>query len=199
MSSLRYPILQSGFIGLSESGLTKELPKEPTFSDTILFTHVNKEYDNLFYNAEITDMFNEWQTNASIIKSFGFRERLLRQAFSMLQPSLIEWLSFQSMKPGFTNIHKQLLVKMCSWMSDTPGAPELSSEPLKWINLLGPSQGNIVKFTIHDTIAAKSAMSTVSSVQRWVSKDSGYESLMVYLYIIFGRRVGHTQKTGLPL
>lgn len=192
-----YPILQSGFVGLTETGLTKKIPESPTFSDTILFAKVNHEYDNLFYSSDITGLFNEWQGNTNVIRSFDFRERVLKQAFDKFRPSMVEWLSFQSNKPGFTRTHQQVLTRMCAWFSESMEAPENPAEVLKWINLIGPSQGNDVRFSILETNAG-GAHSTVTSINNWVAKEGGFESLLVYLFIIFGERSGHTQHPGSP-
>lgn len=198
LKPMKYPILHSGFIGMTETGLTKKIPQTPTFSDTILFAKVNHEYDNLFYSSDITDLFKEWQGDPHAIKKFDFREKVLRQALNKFNPSMLEWLAFQSGKPGFTRTHKQLLVRMCSWMSEDNCAPEMPAEALKWINLIGPDQGNDVKFTVNETTAGAN-LSTVNAIHRWVAKEGGFESLLVYLYIVFGERVGHTQKPGFVL
>lgn len=191
---LRYPILQSGFLGLSSVGLTKELPKAPTFSDTILFTDINHEYDNLHYSEDITTLFNDWQSNFQVMKKFQFKERILEQAMKRFGPSISEWLAFQSNKPSFTNTHKQFLGIMAPWMENCLTSPGNPSEAIKWIGLIGPSQGNNVNFNVYDFISQNTSLVTPVTLCNWVSKEGGYESLLVFLYIVFGKRVGHTQQ-----
>lgn len=192
--TLKYPVLQSGFLSLFEPGLTKQIPASPSFSDTILFRESNHEYDNLFYSEDVTKLFTEWQANFHVIRTFEFKERILQQAMKRFGMSMAEWMSFQGNKPGFTNTHKQFLTRMCEWLTDSIVAPDVSSEAIKWIGLLGPDQGNNISFNLNDTLAAQSSLVTVNAIGNWVSKEGGFESLLVHLYIIFGQRVGHTQK-----
>lgn len=191
---LRYPILQSGFLGLSTTGLTKELPASPTFSDTILFANINHEYDNLHYSEDVSRLFIEWQSNFHVMRKFEFREKILEQAMKRFGLSLGEWMAFQANKPSFSHTHKQFLGQMCPWISDNLEAPGNSAEAIKWIGLIGPSQGNNVNFNVFDFVARGTNLTTAASLCNWVSKEGGYESLLVYLYIIFGQRVGHTQQ-----
>ena len=123
---LKYPILQSGFLGLSTIGLTKKLPSAPSFSDSILFIQVNHEYDNLFYSEDVSNLFIEWQSNFHVIRKFEFKEKILEQAIKRFGPSIGEWLAFQGNKPGFTGTHKQFLNKMCEWMTPALNAPSNS-------------------------------------------------------------------------
>lgn len=199
LMTLKYPILHSGFLALSEVGLTKKIPAAPTFSDTILFRDTNHSYDNLFYSADISKLFIEWQSNFHVMKDFEFKERILTCALKAFGPSMAEWLAFQSNKPGFSNTHKQFLTRMTEWLTDTDVAPTNSSEAIKWLGLIGPSQGNNNNFNINETSAAKTSLVTVNAIRNWVCKEGGYESLLVHLYIIFGERVGHTQRTSMEV
>lgn len=196
MSSLelRYPILQSGFLSLSSVGLTKQLPSAPSFSDSILFIQTNHEYDNLFYSEDVSKLFTDWQANFHVIRKFEFKEKILEQAMKRFGPAIGEWLAFQGNKPGFTNTHKQFLNKMCAWMNPTYVSPSDSAEAIKWIGLIGPDQGNNVSFNLYDAISKDTVLTTPSILCNWVAKEGGYESLLVFMYIIFGQRVGHTQK-----
>lgn len=192
---LKYPILQSGFLALSEAGLVKQIPKQPSFAETILFLETNHEYDNLFYSQDVSDLFVRWQSQFKIINDFeGFRVHVLEQAMARFGPSILDWMMFQANKPGFSNTHKQFLVKMSAWMTPDFNAPADGAEVVRWVGILGPEQGNNIEFDV-STLASVSVMhDTVQAIANWVAKEGGYESLMNYMYVIFGKRVGHTQK-----
>jgi len=192
---LKYPILQSGFLALNEAGLVKQIPKQPSFAETILFLETNHEYDNLFYSEDVSDLFIRWQSQFKIINDFeGFRVHVLEQAMKRFGPSILDWMTFQANKPGFSNTHKQFLIKMSQWMTPDLEAPMNSAEAIRWIGILGPDQGNNIDFDVSALPAVSVMHDTKEAVANWVAKDGGYESLLGYLYVIFGKRVGHTQK-----
>lgn len=192
---LKYPILQSGFLGLTETGLTKQLPKQPSFAETILFTEVNHEYDNLFYSQDVSELFTQWQAQFKLINDFsGFRVKVLEQAMQRFGPSMLDWMSFQANKPGFSNTHRQFLTKMSVWMNESTDAPADSAEVVRWVGILGPGQGNNVDFDIGALSSVDQLGSTTAAIGNWVAKEGGYESLLGFMYVIFGKRVGHTQK-----
>lgn len=194
MLTLKYPILQSGFLGLSEIGLTKQTPEAPTFADTILFVSRNHEFDNLFYSVEISKLFEEWQSNFYVMKKPEFQHRILKQAMLRFGPSILEWMAFQSNKPGFSNTHKQFLMKMSEWMTTSLDQPSSEAEAVRWVGILGPAQGNDLSFDLNVLPSINSMGSLPDAIVNWVSKPAGYEGLLVYMYVIFGKRVGHIQK-----
>lgn len=195
MLTLKYPVLQSGFLDLKEAGLTKQIPDQLTFSDTILFREKNREYDNLFYSDDVSRLFEEFQSNFKVMKTFAFRERILEQAVKRFGPSISEWMAFQSDKPGFTAMHRQFLERMCSWIDATEQTPSDAAEVIRWVGLIGPDQGNNIRFNINTQFPQLNGITTVQAVQNWVLKENGYSAILAFLYVIFGKRVGHTQRT----
>lgn len=192
--NLKYPILQSGFLALSQTGLTQKQPENASFAATILFTPINREYDNLFYNQDVSVLFQEWQANFHLIRKFEFQERVLKQAMLCFGPSILDWLAFQEGKPDFSATHKQFLVKMIPWLLGTLETPDEAAESIKWVGLLGPSEGHSVRFNTASYPGLSDVATTEQAICNWVAKESGYESLLVHLYVIFGQRVGHVQK-----
>ncbi len=191
---LKYPILQSGFLALSETGLIKQVPKQPSFGETILFMEVNHEYDNLFYSEDVSDLFNQWQSRFKIMNEFsGFRVQILEQAMKRFGPSILDWVMFQANKPGFSNSHRQFLTKMSMWMTNDRTTPADSAEMVRWVGILGPEQGNNIDLDVSG-FPIDSMDKTANAIANWVAKEGGYESLLGYMYVIFGKRVGHIQR-----
>ncbi len=191
---VKYPRLQSGYLALSEKGLTQQLPQTATFAETILFTPINHEYDNLFYSGEVSKLFMDWQADCKRINKFDFRSKILKLAMDCFGFSVLEWLSFQSGKPDFSTTHRQFLQRMVPWILPGTDVPYETSEGIKWIGLIGPSQGNNVSFNVTSFPGWEESRTTTQAIQNWVARDGGYESLLVHLYVIFGQRVGHTQR-----
>ena len=193
MLTLKYPILQSGFLGLSETGLKKQIPQPSTFADTILFRDCDTEYDNLFYSSDVTKLFKRFQSNPRDIRSVDFQHEILEQAMKRFGVSIIDWIDFQSNKPGFSETHKQFLSRMTAWMAADTDIPEYT-DALRWIGFLGPGQGHNVQAGVGNMPGIGGMTDVPTAITNWVSKVGGYESLLVHLYVIFGKRVGHTHK-----
>lgn len=194
LPAMKYPLLQSGFLGLSTAGLTQQKPEAPTFADTILFAQRNHEFDDLFYSDEVSKLFEEWQANPHVIKKAEFQHRILEQAMQRFGTSILEWMDFQSNKPAFSQTHKQFLIRMSEWMSASYDQPSLAADMLRFVGILGPGQGQTVPMNLNDLPAVSDMGVTANAIINWVSKPAGYESLLVNLYVIFGRRVGHIQR-----
>lgn len=194
LPAMKYPLLQSGFLGLSTAGLTQQKPQPPTFADTILFADRNHEFDDLFYSEEVSKLFNEWRANPHVIQKGEFQHRILEQAMTRFGPSMLEWIDFQSNKPAFSQTHKQFLVKMSEWMSADYAQPSLSADMLRWVGFLGPGQGQTIHMNLNDLPAVNDMGVLPNAIINWVAKPAGYEALLVYLYVIFGQRVGHIQR-----
>lgn len=194
LPAMKYPLLQSGFLGLSTAGLTQQKPEAPTFADTILFANRNHEFDDLFYSEDVSKLFGEWQANPHVIQKGEFQHRILEQAMNRFGPSILEWMDFQSNKPAFSQTHKQFLVTMSEWMSSSFEQPSLSSSMLRWVGILGPGQGQTIAMNLNDLPAASDMGVLPNAIINWVSKPAGYESLLVNLYVIFGKRIGHIQR-----
>lgn len=196
---IKYPILHSGFVALSETALIKPKAVPPSFAETILFREKNRTFEPYFFSQDITNLYNEFRGDYRVIRHFEFRERILKQAFIHFGKNFADWIDFQSKKTTFSNTHKQFLETMVPWTQD----PELMQEPdstsaLRWVGLLGPQSGNSVEFSWEKFLRERftgdtSTNKTEKVITNWVSQKGGYESLLTYLFIIFGERTGHPQ------
>jgi len=199
MSVLKYPILQSGFVAFSETGLVRPKTSPPTFSEQILFRQKNQEYAPYFYSEDVTNAFNEWRGMPYIIKSFDFQEKILKLAFARFGLNIGDWMMNQSYKPSFTFTHRQFLELMLPWMQNADLVQVTdSSEALRWIGIIGPSSGHEVLFPLGELLQNRfagdtSVMQTQVAVRNWVQHEGGYESLLTFLFAIFGERTNHMQ------
>lgn len=199
MSILKYPILQSGFTALNEIGLVRPKNEPPTFSETILFVRTNKEYMPYFYSEDVTKLFNEFRGNAMIIRTFEFKEKILRAALANFGPSIADWMRTQSRKPSFSYTHLQFLEKILPWTIDLNLVlPTDVAEPLRWIGIIGPGSGHNEQFSVDavmlDRFANDQSINmTTKALRNWVAREGGYESLLNFLFVIFGERTNHMQ------
>lgn len=202
MSTLsnRYPVLHSGFVALSEAGLTKPKSNPPSFAETILFRQGNREYEPYFYSEDVTSLFDEWRSNPAVLKDFDFRERIIRQAVQRFGPDVGDWMDFQAQKPGFSSTHKQFLQRMVKWTQPLPYQAGEYVDIIQWLGLLAPGQGNQVSFTYGDTCASLGgdfdARVTTKALRNWLSREDGYASLLNFMYVVFGERTNHKQSQG---
>lgn len=196
---LKYPILHSGFIVSDERNLLKPKQMPPSFGETILFMAKNREHEPFFYSEDITSLFLEWRVNPHLTKNFDFKERILRLALSHFGTYIGAWCNFQSRKPTFSYTHRQFLDTLMPW-TQNPDLVETDpgTDAIKWLGLLAPSSGHDRPFNFEDETRRLFAGDVATArtdvaIHNWVTRQGGYESLLTYLFIIFGERTGHTQ------
>ena len=158
-----------------------------------MFRERDSEYDNLFYSSDVTKLFKRFQSNPHELRDIDFQHLVLEQAMERFGPSIADWIEFQSFKPGFSETHKQFISRMTAWMTPDLETPEYT-DSLRWIGFLGPGQGHNVAAGTGLMPGAQGMGEITTAITNWVSKVGGYESLLVHLYVIFGKRVGHTRK-----
>lgn len=193
MSDLgRHPILQSGFVSLTEKGLVRLKTTDPTIREAILMNEYRRDVNKYFYSNEITALFNKWSSKPELIRDFDFREKVLRAAFSAFAtPYTQKWLLAQTTCPTVTKLHRAYLLELLAYlMYDDPR----TIEPIQWVRLLEASEKSTsVTVDLSEFIGKGEAPAKVTSqfselIRTWVSKPNGFTDLLVNIYIIFGDR-----------
>lgn len=199
-----YPILQSGFIGLTEKGLKRPDPIEPSFRDAVIFKEIKSPLRKYKYSPAVKQLFVEWNSNPKLLKDFDFRERILKTAFeSFGSVDFLQWIALQNEKPTTTDLHSTFITETLDYLlTDTPR----KIQPSIWIRLLeADERPSSVKFDVkkyfrqesanYNTFDAKLPTKLEGIILSWVSKDRGFEDLILSLFVIFGDRTPRTAVT----
>lgn len=189
---IRFPILQSGFVSLTEEGLTKPDMSGPTIREDILLKEYRTKADKYFYSKAITELFHQWRSNPSLIREMDFRELILIQAFKLFKTDkLTVWIRAQNEKPSLSNIHNVFLLETLKFAA---GIQKRSLENVQWISLIDYSDSSqAVRVDLDDYFREDSSRLTIPTkmtdfIQSWVSQINGFEDLLITLYVIFGDR-----------
>ena len=192
---MRYPVLQSGYVGLTDINLVQPVYVEQTFKQMVLAKDVKNPLNNYFFSKEVTDLFECWSADFKILKTFDFREKILQAATTLFgKRSLREFLELQSLHASFSDLHKEFLADTISYVIY---GCERKVECLMWSRLLFPGNGNSVRLHVDDfkndtfkEIPKRKFenMDTIPFITAWVSQQDGYADLLKTLFVVFGQR-----------
>ena len=196
MKVTRYPVLQSGFISLTQIGMMKPEPVDQSFSATILGKDTTNAMDDYFYSREVELLMTEWKNDPKVLRPLEFRERILQTAVKCFATSSFRhWVELQYYKPSLGRLHKEMLLDTVKYV--VLGEAR-QVECFQWSRLLFPEVGYSHDF--NDTKAillspfAKSqfgnAADLIPFIHLWVTRQDGYVDLLKTLHAIFGRRMG---------
>lgn len=194
--SERYPILQSGFIASSESGLSVHKTETDIVLDyTLGKTHL-KNINNYFFSKDITALHKAWHGDQSLLTKFEFREKILKeakQAFAFLTgTSFQKWVQLQVDKESVTDMHMHFLNETIGFIFGKTRTMTVH----QWYSLLEARSTNNhsdISLNINNLgIDSSSIYSLEKVIQLWVSRKDGFEDLLNSLFVIFGERTAIT-------
>lgn len=192
----KYPILRSGFVGLSQIGL-----KQPsTVSVSIVADILNKrrvEPDNdYFYHETIQDLFVKTIEGAQngILNNFDFQEKILKAAIEAFgTKNFWDWIIFQFTDGEVTAMHCAFLVETLNYISGVPRKTQIQ----QWIRLLEATndsslivtQGNSAYASLLELRNNKMIPADLAEVfVKWLRQPNGYYDFVCSLQVIFGNR-----------
>ena len=197
MKVTRYPVLQSGFISLTEIGMTKPERVDQSFSATILGKDTTNAMDDYFYSREVEILMTEWKNDPKVFKPFEFRERIVKTAVKCFgTPSFRHWVELQYYKPSLGRLHKEMLLDTVNFV--VLGEPR-KVECFQWSRLLFPETGYSHDFAdVQSVLTSDIAKHTrygnladiLPFIHAWVAHPNGYVDLLKTLHAVFGRRMG---------
>ena len=196
-----FPILQSGFVGGTDSRLSKPDSEANLYTDYILLKTEAKVNNPYFFSKDITKLFNDWFGNKEIMRDFDFREKVLKEAMdafgvgnnkSALASNFPHWLRLQEDKPTVSELHVKFL-RDCAKFIEC-GKRDLSV--WQWYPLIKADTTTLASRS-KDTgyiawTAAVGSQTNENLVRKWVSHLGGYEDLLTTLFIVFGERTAVT-------
>lgn len=190
----KYPILQSGFVSNTERGLIKATFVKDPFVDFTLDKDHRKSKNLYFYSKEITDIYNDWCGDSSLIKSMDFRDRIIKAALTAFNSlSFYNWVELQSLPDTTGSLHEKFLDETIKFI--LLGTREINI--VQWIRLLEADTKTLsINFTFkkffdvdqrNNSLRFQSNLTT-DVIHYWVSHVDGFQDLMISLYVIFGSR-----------
>lgn len=192
----QYPILQSGFISLTNTGMLTPERINQSFSSAILGKEVDNSMEEYFYSRDVELLITDWKNDSSVMKRFDFREKIIQTAFRCFAtPNIRYWIEMQNLRPTLGTLHKEFLLDTLMYIAvDDPRKIEC----LQWCRLLFPESGGSLTFKELTDLANKSSIRTDTRfgplydtpvfLQQWVARKDGYVDLLKSLHAIFGRR-----------
>jgi hypothetical protein len=199
-----YPILQSGFVGITVKGLKLPDIVGPSLQNAVIFKEVRSPLSKYRFSPAVHDLYKDWCGNSDLLKDFDFREKILKTAIESFGTyNFYDWLTLQSTKPTLSDLHKTYILDTLEYlMLDQPRKIDNTS----WMRLLqADDRPNAVVIDVKQYFMSKPGSLATSDVRLpskmlsilklWVSKERGFEDLLMTLYIIFGDRSARTAIT----
>lgn len=205
MQQTVYPILQSGFVGMTDKGLKRPDPVEPTFRDAVIFKEFKAPLAKYKYSPDCSDLFFDWSANPELLRNFEFREKIIKAAYqSFGTANIYSWFLLQNEKPTVSEMHKVFMIETLEYIADV--APR-KIHPVQWVRLLEADlkSDKIVvdlrKHFVYDSSANSATnflalpLKTDEFLTRWLMLPNGFEDLLLCLFAIFGERSRRTDIT----
>lgn len=200
MSTVVYPILQSGFVSFDTTGLRKPEVPAPGLQDVMIFKVSRDPLAKYFFNQEITAIQREYQANPSLMRKFDFRERIIKICYKLFNNnSFARWIEIQQGMSTYSDMHSVFIIETLDYIFS--GKPRTISI-FQWPRLLEASERtsevktNLVHyFGDGGAHVAKFPRQLTPVVQMWLSWPEGFEDMMYFLYTVFGARSGMSAVT----
>lgn len=198
----KLPVLQSGFVGMSELHVVLPNPIEPSVRQSVIFKDFKPRLTTYYYSESITKLFDRWLANKEVVKDFEFREHFITAAMECFgDRSFYNWLGVQLDSDLMSGLHIKFLVETMAFIR-TGKIRRLTN--LQWINLLeaGPVTKSVALGkeeykenieTMYDYARSKvtghdSPGLLVNIIQDWTAQKNGFEDFMICSYVFFGKR-----------
>lgn len=200
----KYPILQSGFLGIRDKGLQQSNQQEPSFRDAVIFKVVKNPLAKYRFSSEVNDIFKTWSASPELIKDFDFRERIIKAAFdSFGTNNFFEWLMLQSGKSTTSDLHATFITETLDYLLTNT---ERKVHCVSWLRLIEmDDRHNSVRLDLKKYFKQDSSANYLDNqklpvnmhevIKLWLSKESGYVDLLFVLMVIFGERSGRSAIT----
>lgn len=203
MAEKLYSILQSGFITYVNAPLTKpESTSESSMLQLIKIGKPSRASENLFfYSNPVAELFTQYCSNNNMLKDFDFREQLLTVALDLLNfegRAFSSWIYIQKCSPKLTAMHKRFLMDTLNYISTGKREIEIDS----WGSMLTMRKLNdadrkaafapeaLFDKPESNTVCGSSLPNmSVDVLVKWTAQPKGFRDLMVFLNIVFGRKL----------
>lgn len=183
--------LQSGFVTRAHGDLYRYVAPVSSFAQTVLNKTMMGLVPEGYYSKSVTDLVDEYEKNRQALNDFGYRERVLLAAIRMFDgTTLPEWLKKQRDTDYFSDLHKTFVIETLNFIT---GSPRLI-QTVQWMSLLDAGKSNMKTYIDYAEFFDDSHQpmplprDTLDLLRLWVSRDGGYEDLLLTLWCLFGKR-----------
>jgi hypothetical protein len=162
------------------------IEQPPTLDDIMVKRLLMKDHliSNLdqFSMPEVSVLYNRWREAPDVIRDFEFRELILTQAFKAFRAeSLYQWMVFQNKTANLTDLHIAFIASIVSFIHTGHRDTHVS----QWMRLIEHTRHPQYRKIDLETLQLVPG-TIVDLIQQWVSWPSGFEDLLLTLYVIFG-------------
>jgi len=189
---MKLAILQSGFLSVENNKLLSSVQDDKI--DNFILFKLNKPVvsdDKPFlYHPGITTVYEKFDADEKIIRSFEFRETVLQEVLNCFNVNNFRyWLDLQRNSKYYSNLHIEFLNDTIKFMSE--GRRSVNIET--WVRLVGgPSleHENVPK--AHPTYRSEfnslfDNEGLVDAISHWTAHEGGFKDLLTFCFIVFGK------------
>lgn len=195
---MKFPILQSGFLGLNDVGLVRS---EPIDNDKFVrAVELGKPADAagnvFFYNKDVEALYSRFANDHRLIRQFEFREELFKLAKIVFgNQSFATWVTVQLQSPHLTATHRRFINDTMEYIYS--GDREVSCE--NWMGLIYPRDATAADaktaILVKDYFAGscpKLPNGFIDLIAQWTQHTYGTTDLLHFLAIVFSKRSSTT-------
>lgn len=191
MHQNKYITLQSGYVSRPQSDFYRYVAPETSFKQQLLGQSMMGLIPEGYYSKSITALVDEYEKDRQILNNFKFRERVLVAAIALFADTTVpEWLKAQRDTDYFSDLHKTFAVETLNFIVGIPRTIDC----VQWMSLLDAGKSNMktyfdyTEYFNHAHKPMPIPSSTLDLIRLWVSRDQGYEDLLLSLWCFFGKR-----------
>lgn len=188
-------ILQSGFVTLNGTFLTKDQEKKTSIKDALLMTQTGPIDTNHFYDEGIENLFNLYRAKNTIINEFQFRQEAIKEFFRVFEghKDIGTWIKLQLTQRSVGYMHRQFIAETFGFQMSGLDVSKRKVQLQSYFSILQATE--VSRHTnSQDTFNAsledwaKREYDTLHLLKNWTKDKKSFEDLIYVLHVIFGRR-----------
>lgn len=187
-------ILQSGYLSYPNEDLITNSPaKDTTVLQLVNLNRADTRTNSPYhYSREVDSIYDALQDDHKILKDFDYRERVLTAAKHAFKSEyFVNWLTMQRRSQFLTTMHRKFLLDTLDYIANGKRYVNVES----WRNIVElrdmsdvdkRCQYNPELYFVNDGSMAHTRK-LVEVLAKWVSHPTGFNDLIMTLFIIFGK------------
>lgn len=198
MMSNKSFILHSGFVTTDSSKLLRSTIEDKGIRKMVIQPSTLGEDFDSYYDSEVTNLFNQWRKDEDLIRTFEFREDILRVARRAFGGNdLFEWIRLQLAQGSVGYLHRRFLTEMLGRIySEVPKSMDnyqyyrlLSREPFSTKFPNTNAYNGLSDDYMENFLKSRTNCFMPDVLVEWTRDVDGITDLICTMNVIFGRRV----------
>lgn len=201
ITSNNYPVLQSGFVSFTKDELLRPPPHEDMMIRRILMKDFMISNLDQYYNGAVSDLYEEWRKEPTLMRTFEFREKILQVAFKAFAcDNMHRWFTVQSKLKSLSAMHEKFITETLNFIA---GKAPRTIEATQWEKFIEhPTKIYNADIDIDAWFTSNPVCTYPATVQvptnianfltDWVTRVNGFDDLLICLNIIFGSKAAIT-------